>query len=115
MLDSKSPLVYLHQGYGIQRLHLSARTRYRWSLRFQVSRLTLRFRRTNRFGPVDFLPRIFAVVAALRLSTQNEAFMGGVSCAKKNEAANTKTRLLWYGGYPKIILLRLNLPFSRYP
>ena len=49
-----------------QLLHLSARTRYRWSLRFQVSYLTLLFRRTNRFGPVDFLPRIFAEVAAHR-------------------------------------------------
>jgi hypothetical protein len=49
-----------------QLLHLSARTRCRWSLRFQVSYLTLLFRRTNRFGPVDFLPRIFAEVAALR-------------------------------------------------
>ena len=37
-----------------QLLHLSARTRCRWSLRFQVSYLTLLFRRTNRFGPVDF-------------------------------------------------------------
>src|SRR5262249_4943129 len=34
-----------------QLLHLSARTRYRWSLRFQVSYLTLLFRRTNRSGP----------------------------------------------------------------
>ena len=49
-----------------QLLHLSARTRCRWSLRFQVSYLTLLFRRTNRFGPVDFLPRIFAEVAAHR-------------------------------------------------
>src|SRR5262245_5480241 len=49
-----------------QLLHLSARTRCRWSLRFQVSYLTLLFRRTNRFGPVDFLPRIFAEVTALR-------------------------------------------------
>ena len=49
-----------------QLLHLSARTRCRWSLRFQVSCLTLLFRRTNSSGPVDFLPRIFAVVAALR-------------------------------------------------
>ena len=49
-----------------QLLHLSARTRYRCSLRFQVSYLTLLFRRTNRFGPVDFLPRIFAEVAAHR-------------------------------------------------
>src|SRR5262245_27619264 len=49
-----------------QLLHLSARTRCGWSLRFQVSCLTLLFRRTNCSGPVDFLPRIFAVVAALR-------------------------------------------------
>ena len=60
-------------GDGVQRfslhcqlLHLSARTRYRWSLRFQVSYLTLLLRRTNRSGPVDFLPRIFAEVAAHR-------------------------------------------------
>ena len=51
---------------GSQLLHLSARTRCRWSLRFQVSYLTLLLRRTNRFGPVDFLPRIFAEVAAHR-------------------------------------------------
>ena len=49
-----------------QLLHLSARTRCRWSLRFQVSCLTLLLRRTNRSGPVDFLPRIFAEVAAHR-------------------------------------------------
>src|SRR5262249_2838058 len=49
-----------------QLLHLSARTRCRWSLRFQVSYLTLLFRRTNRSGPVDFLPGIFAEVTALR-------------------------------------------------
>src|SRR4030095_8108538 len=47
-------------------LHLSARTRCRWSLRFQVSYLTLLLRRTNRSGPVDFLPRIFAKVTAHR-------------------------------------------------
>jgi len=34
-----------------QLLHLSARTRCRWSLRFQVSYLTLLLRRTNRSGP----------------------------------------------------------------
>ena len=49
-----------------QLLHLSARTRCGWSLRFQLSCLTLLFRRTNRFGPVDFLPRIFAEVTAHR-------------------------------------------------
>src|SRR5262249_26158063 len=46
--------------------HLSARTRCRWSLRFQVSCLTPLQRGTNRSGPVDFLPRIFAEVAAHR-------------------------------------------------
>src|SRR5262245_51058776 len=51
---------------GSQLLHLSARTRCRWSLRFQISYLTLLLRRTNRSGPVDFLPRIFAEVTALR-------------------------------------------------
>src|SRR5215470_3985667 len=51
---------------GSQLLHLSARTRCRWSLRFQVSYLTLLLRRTNRSGPVDFLPRIFAEVTAHR-------------------------------------------------
>src|SRR5215510_14304569 len=51
---------------GSQLLHLSARTRCRWSLRFQVSYLTLLLRRTNRSGPVDFLLRIFAEVAAHR-------------------------------------------------
>src|SRR5215467_10681280 len=49
-----------------QLLHLSARTRCRWSLRFQLSYLTLLERGTNRSGPVDFLPRIFAEVAAHR-------------------------------------------------
>jgi CheY-like chemotaxis protein len=49
-----------------QLLHLNARTRCRWSLRFQVSYLTLLLRRTNRSGPVDFLPRIFAEVTAHR-------------------------------------------------
>ena len=52
--------------HASQLLHLSARTRCRWSLRFQVSCLTLLLRRTNRSGPVDFLPRIFAEVAAHR-------------------------------------------------
>src|SRR5262252_9097250 len=56
----------LEAGSGGQLLHLSARTRCRWSLRFQVSCLTLLLRRTNRSGPVDFLPRIFAEVAAHR-------------------------------------------------
>src|SRR4029434_4439551 len=51
---------------GSQLLHLSARTRCRWSLRFQLSCLTLLLRRTNRSGPLDFLPRIFAEVAAHR-------------------------------------------------
>ena len=51
---------------GCQLLHLSARMRCRWSLRFQVSYLTLLLRRTNRFGPVDFLPRIFTEVEAHR-------------------------------------------------
>ena len=62
VLDALGP----QHGYGIARrieqvseqvlrlsqlLHLSARTRCRWSLRFQVSYLTLLLRRTNRFGP----------------------------------------------------------------
>src|SRR5215470_3940945 len=49
-----------------QLLHLNTRTRCRWSLRFQVSYLTLLLRRTNRSGPVDSLPRKFAEVAAHR-------------------------------------------------
>ncbi|HKQ89278.1 MAG TPA: hypothetical protein VJZ77_01250, partial [Blastocatellia bacterium] len=60
----RSDLIAAARGeLGSQLLHLSARTRCRWSLRFQVSCLTLLFRRTNRFGPVDSLPRIFAEVA----------------------------------------------------
>src|SRR5215475_3293116 len=64
LIWSASPL-RSHQGNS-QLLHLSARTRCRWSLRFQVSCLTPLQRGTNRFGPVDFLRRIFAEVAAHR-------------------------------------------------
>ena len=54
-----------------QLLHLSARMRCRWSLRFQLSYLTLLFRRTNRSGPVDFLLKQAVVVYFLKTRRQS--------------------------------------------
>src|SRR6516225_972758 len=81
-----------------QLLHLSARTRCRWSLRFQVSYLTLLLRRTNRSGPVDSLPRIFAEVAAHRhkVMPQGDRFRSiQISIDPIAAIAAMEIRLVW--------------------